>query len=600
MKNTKVLVVEDEKIVAADIKNTLQYLGYTVLGIASSGEEAVSKTRELMPELVLMDIKLKGNMDGIESVEKLRDFSSVPVIYLTAYADESTLDRAKITEPFGYILKPFDERELHITIEMALYKHKMECKLKESEKLFRTMADSAPVMIWMAGIDGQCTYFNRPWLDFTGSTFEREKTSIWSELIHPEDVKKAMEIYNTSFDEKKDFRREYRIRRSDGQYRWVLDTGIPRFTEKGDFTGYIGSSIDITDRKEAEKELVRLASGMEQVGESVIITDTKGVIQYVNSAFENLNGYKRDEVKGEKLSLLKNDKHNEDFYEKIRTELQAGRVWSGRLTNKRKDGSFYEAEGTISPVRGKKGEIINYVSVMSDITEKIKMEKHLRQAQKMDSIGTLAGGIAHDFNNVLAAITGYTQICQLSISPDNKLYKNLEKILKASRRAGDLVKQILTFSRENEEEYSPVSIVSILKEAILFLRATVPASIKISHNINGTSHRIMGNATQIHQVLMNLCTNAYHAIGDDSGLIELEISEVVVEREDSSRFPELSPGPHLKLSVRDTGCGITPEIADRIFDPFFTTKEKGRGTGMGLSVVHGIIKSHGGAIFCLQ
>jgi two-component system, cell cycle sensor histidine kinase and response regulator CckA len=239
-----------------------------------------------------------------------------------------------------------------------------------------------------------------------------------------------------------------------------------------------------------------------------------------------------------------------------------------------------------------------------DITERkraeearILLEKQLNQAQKMEAMGLLAGGIAHDFNNILSAIIGYSELATTHVTPNTRLERNLGEVLKASMRAKELVQQILTLTRQGEQQLEPLELGPVVKEALRFLRASLPTTIKIRQEISAGSHLVSSNATQIHQVLMNLCTNAAHSMREKGGVIEIHLADVDLSRGgDVLRMPDLKPGPYLKLSVRDTGCGIDPSVMERIFDPYFTTKAPGEGTGLGLAVVQGIIKSQGGCV----
>jgi len=228
--------------------------------------------------------------------------------------------------------------------------------------------------------------------------------------------------------------------------------------------------------------------------------------------------------------------------------------------------------------------------------EKKNLEYQLQQAQKMEAIGTLAGGIAHDFNNILSVIIGYTELILMNARVDSEVRQNLKEIFSASKRARDMVKQILAFSRQNKQERKPIQVAHIVKEALKMLRASLPATISIQQKIEKNTGIIEADPTQIHQVLMNLCTNAAHAIDEKDGELEIRLANVDLKRNAAANIPDLYPGPFLKLSVRDTGDGIAPEALPQIFNPYFTTKEKGEGTGLGLAVVQGIIKSLNGAI----
>ncbi|HEY4744082.1 MAG TPA: response regulator [Desulfuromonadaceae bacterium] len=355
---------------------------------------------------------------------------------------------------------------------------------------------------------------------------------------------------------------------------------------------------EIIERKQAEEERARLATAIEQAAESIFITDANWFIYYVNPAFEHMNGYSRSEVIGHHTRFLKTDKHDRAFYMTILKTLKRGEVWSGRLTNRRKDGTFYEAEVTASPIRDKNGAIINYVSIHRDITNEIKLERELRQAQKMEAIGTLAAGIAHDFNNILTAILGFTQMALNKMSADNPICRDLERVLESSGRAAELVRQILTFSRQSELERKPVHVSQVVDEVLKLLRSSIPATIEIcqDNTLPRTQDKILADATQIHQVLMNLGTNAAHAMRNHGGILSVSLSGIEADADLVSRYPDLSPGPYVRLAVNDTGHGMAAAVMERIFDPYFTTKEIGEGTGMGLAVVQGIIKNHGGAI----
>ena len=230
-----------------------------------------------------------------------------------------------------------------------------------------------------------------------------------------------------------------------------------------------------------------------------------------------------------------------------------------------------------------------------ELVKRKETEAQLIQAQKMEAIGTLAGGIAHDFNNILSSIMGYTELALYEIEDETELHEYLQEVLVAGGRAKDLVQQILTFSRRTEKVMRPVQLVPILEEVFKLLRASLPATIEMKQNISSNSV-VLADPTQIHQLIMNLCTNAAQAMEKEGGTLEVSMGEEQLEKGITDQHTDIQPGAYMKLSVSDTGCGMTPDVMERIFDPFFTTKEKGKGTGIGLSAVHGIVKSHGGVI----
>ena len=339
-----------------------------------------------------------------------------------------------------------------------------------------------------------------------------------------------------------------------------------------------------------------LAAAIDQVADAIMITSVDGILQYVNASFETITGYSRWEVIGQSLKILKSGQHSDEFYQKIWDTIRKGEVWSGRIINRRKDGTLCEEDTTISPLRDESHEIIHYVAVKRDVTHEVQLEKQLQQAQKMEAIGTLAGGIAHDFNNILTGIMGYVELAQLDAHKNDAVLQKLDKVLIASQRAKDLVMQILAFSRQNGLERKPIQISLVIREVLELLQATLPATIKIRQNIGTETHYILADPSQIHQLLLNLCTNAAHAMEASGGTLEVGTRAILLDDDNIHEFPELIPGCYLEMTVTDTGHGMNCSTLERLFDPFFTTKNPTKGTGMGLAVVHGIIQRHKGAI----
>ncbi|MGD0486434.1 MAG: PAS domain S-box protein [Syntrophorhabdales bacterium] len=353
--------------------------------------------------------------------------------------------------------------------------------------------------------------------------------------------------------------------------------------------------VEIRGHKEAEEGRTRLATAIEEGGDCVIITDSRGVVQYVNPAFEKASLYSREEITGRRFDVLRGGGEEDAFWEDMWHVLEAGNVWTGRLVNRKKDGSSYEVERTVSPIRDKAGAITNYVAVERDMTGQAGLDAELRQAQKMQAIGTLAGGIAHDFNNILAAMIGFTELALDDLEEDSRATMHLEHVRTAGYRGRDLVKQILTFSRQGEQEKKPVQVVPIVREVLKLMRALLPSTVDIRPRVETEEGIILADPVQIHQLLINLCTNAGQAMKGGKGVLEVRVSDFILSDPADAPYPDMELGPYLKLSVSDTGAGIDDLIKDRIFEPFFTTRESGA-AGMGLSVVYGIVKSHQGAI----
>ncbi len=364
-----------------------------------------------------------------------------------------------------------------------------------------------------------------------------------------------------------------------------------------DTLGSVADEIALgIERKRAEKELARLAKAVEHAAETILITDVEGVINYVNPAFERITGYSRDEAIGKNPSFLKSGVHDNSFYKNMWGTITKGQVWSGRVTNRRKSGEQYKEESTISPITDHSGAVVGYVAVKKDVTEELKMERQAQQSQKMEAIGTLAGGIAHDFNNILTAIIGYAEMTAEGFPANSETRENLNEILHAGNRAKELVKQILAFSRQNDKTLKPLYPHLIVKESLRLLRATVPSTIEIIEDTDKSSGAILADATQLSQVIMNLCTNAEYVMRKTGGVLTISLKPVKVNAKLASAHNGLQEGSYVRLTVGDTGSGMDRKTLERIFEPFFTTKSQGEGTGMGLSAVHGIVASYGGAI----
>ncbi len=351
-------------------------------------------------------------------------------------------------------------------------------------------------------------------------------------------------------------------------------------------------------RNDAELELLRAA--IEQAGETIVITDTNGTIQYVNPAFTKITGYDKAEVIGKTTRILKSGQQDRAFYATLWNTITQGETFKARMVNKRKDGSFFTEDITISPVCNAAGSIVNYVAVKRDVTEHIRLEASYQHAQKLEAIGTLAGGIAHDFNNILTGILGYTELAAEEVGEQSKAGKDLQQVYVSASRAVDLVKQILTISRQVEKQKQPVRIQNIIKEVLKLLRPSITTSIEIKSTVDPECPTIMADATEMYQVIMNLCTNAYHAMRDTqsaSHVLEIQLAPVPVDENKALILGHnIAPGRFVKLSISDTGCGMNAEVMNKIFDPYFTTKKLGEGTGLGLALVNSIITRAGGAI----
>lgn len=338
-----------------------------------------------------------------------------------------------------------------------------------------------------------------------------------------------------------------------------------------------------------------LTKAMEQAAESVIITDTAGDIVYVNPAFEKTSGYLAEEVLGQNTKILGSNRHDSGFYQKLWESISTGQVWQGRLSNKKKDGSVYIAEVTISPVRNEQGVVVNFVSLQHDVTREIQLEEQYHQAQKMEAIGQLTAGVAHDFNNLLTAINGFASLLYFNLSPNSSEAEMLEKILNSGERAAELVRQLLAFSRKQVIQVQPLDLNTNVSTMHKILRRIIGEDIQLQLDLDPHLNWIEADPTQIEQVIMNLAINARDAM-PYGGTLVISTANVQIDSRHPAQNPQIRPGAYVRLALADTGIGMSDDVKQRIFEPFFTTKEVGKGTGLGLSTVFGIVKQNNGHI----
>lgn len=773
MNKSKILIVEDSPIVAEDIRNKLEFLNYEVTAVVTTGEEALKAADIQRPDIALMDIRLGEGMDGIDTAYALNRQRDIPIIYLTAFADEDTLERAKKTKPYGYIVKPFVDKELQSTIEVAVYKQRADRQVKESQQWLETTLNSIGDGVIATDMDGRVTFINPVAESLTGWSKE-EATGKPLETVFNiinENSRKPCENPVVKVIETGQIiglANHTLLVARDGREIPIKDSGAPiRLNGVENLGVVLVFQDDTKDRKSQEivrrqnqifKALNRLFSGAvncrtyAEVAELCLsLAEEVTGCQYGSVAMVNDNGrfdtlalsdpgweqcrmaeldpscIQDMEIRGIWRAALNSDhgliindpcnhpqsigmpeghpplnsflgmpfRHKnfngmigiankeggfkewdrelmEDFAlafselinskrseaalreseERFRSLIEAspqivfleqdGKFIYGnpagiRFLGKTDAYDFFDmdvhkavapefrstlknllqnlAEGKVNPpievkMINRDGDSVWILSssvsvklngkgttiiVGQDITEKKRLENQLLQAHKMEAIGTLAGGIAHDFNNVLSSIIGFTELALDDANLSPHLEENLQEVYKAGKRAKDLVWRILAFARQSEENPKPIQVDTIALEVLKFLRSSIPTSIDIEQAISSDS-LIMGNPTQVHQIIMNLCTNAAHAMEDRGGVLKVSLKDTRCDKDSELIELDLKPGDYIEIKVSDTGVGIPADIINSVFDPYFTTKDVGEGTGMGLAVVHGIVESCGGKI----
>ena len=459
--------------------------------------------------------------------------------------------------------------------------------LRASEARYRSYVEKSPVAIMVADHQGRYIDGNPAAQQLLGFTLDemlnRPLFDFVAESDHPLAAANFRDVSRLG-----SAACEIRMKHKDGHLLWVLVLASRMSEDR-----LLGYCIDVTARRKAE-ELVRLQGAvMQAAANAIVITDPNGRIEWVNTAFTTMTGYSAGETIGQNpRDIIKSGRQSPPFYLQLWSCIRSGKVWRGEITNRRKDGSLYTEDMTITPIRDEQGEITHFVAIKQDISERKALEAQLLRTQRLESLGRLASGIAHDLNNILAPVLMAPSVVR-EISQDPEVGALMDSIEKSAQRGAAIVRQLLTFGRGQEAQRSPLLLRSLVSEMIKLMRETFPRNIEIQQDIPDQVLTIEGDPTQLHQLLMNLCVNARDAM-PDGGCLSIRLKEVVVPESKAAMYAWITPGPHALLTVTDTGTGIAPEHLDKIFDPFFTTKPTGEGTGLGLPTALGVVRNHRG------
>jgi PAS domain S-box-containing protein len=557
-----------------------------------------------------MDIRLQGEMDGITAAAEIRERLRLPVIYLTAFSEEQTLQRAKVTEPFGYIIKPFEDREIQSAIEMALYKHQAEQRLRESERRYITTLKSIGDGVIATDERGRVTFMNPVAERLSGWTLTEAGGRPLPEIfrIMNEQTRQTVEdpvarvlregitvgLANHSL-----------LISRDGREIPIDDCAAPIRDDQGGLTGTVLVFQDVSERRKQEAELrlseARYRSLFEANPHPMWVFDLETLaFLMVNDAAVEQYGYTRDEFAA---MTIKDIRPLEDVPRLLENVARVGEqrwdptdVWQHR----KKDGSLIDVEITshFLDFQGRRARLV----LANDITErrraeeeKTKLQEQLLQAQKMESVARLAGGVAHDFNNMLSAILGHAELAELQLNPAEPIYADLEVIRKAAQRSAELVRQLLAFARKQTVAPQVLDLNDTVAGMLKMLLRLIGEDIELAWLPGAGLWPVNIDPSQIDQILANLCVNARDAIAG-VGKITIETENVLFDEEYCSRYPGFSSGQYVMLGVSDTGTGMSKEVLEHLFEPFFTTKEVGKGTGLGLATVYGIVKQNEGFI----
>lgn len=473
----------------------------------------------------------------------------------------------------------------------VIERKRVEESLRESEARFRAMADTAPVMIWMSDPARLCTFFNKPWLDFTGRMLEQEMGNGWSEGVHPDDLGRCLDVYVTSFDARKDFTMEYRLRRRDGEYCWILDTGVPRFGDDGAFLGYIGSCIDITDRRHAEEKFRR---ALEFLPIAILMVDQQGRIVLANEKTEKLFGYRRDELNGKPATMLVSQLlggSESTPQTTLSSMAQFGAVGAPRdLFARRKDGTEFLIEAGLNTLRFE--DEVALLAVIVDRSERYELYRNrqeLAHVTRVSTMGELAASLAHELNQPLTAIQINAQAGQRFMATDAVDLADVREILKDivqdNDRAIQVIRRIRALVKKGEREIASFDPATVIRDVVLLLHSdAILRGVCVSLDIDANLPTVRGDKVQLQQVTLNLLLNAFDAM--ESRPASDRVVAVFITLE--------SPGT-VRVAVRDRGPGLSSNQLAMIFKPFFTSKREG--LGLGLSISRSIVEMHGGRLW---
>ena len=634
----KILVLEDSAQDLELISEQLSDAGFTLKMSWVETEAAfISALRENQYDIILSDFTLPG-FDAFGALRVSKEVCpEVPFICVSGSIGEETAIELLKLGAVDYVLKDRPER-LPFAVKRAIeearekkLRRKAQEELLFNYALLRIAGSTAKLGGWSVDLDTNIA----TWSEVVADIHEMPHgyapgLTEGIGFYAPEWQDRITRLFADCAERGTPYDEEMEIITRTGRRVWVRTTGEAVKNDEGEVLKVQGSFQDITERKQRihalqeanrelqasqratlniledlkaeiktrtarEAELQKVTLAIEQAGETILITDPAGKIQYVNPAFETVSGYTPEEAVGKTSAILKSDQQNEALYQNLWETITSGRVWKGRLVNRRKDGRLYTEAATISPVFDAAGKIINYVGVKRDITAQLELTAQYQQAQKMESVGRLAGGVAHDYNNMLSVIMGYTEMALDKVDTSNPLHEDLREVLNAARRSTDITRQLLAFARKQTIEPVVLDLNTTVDGMLKMLRRLIGEDISLAWLPAFEVWPVKFDPSQLDQVLANLCVNARDAI-HGVGKVTIETANVSFDEAYCTMHSDFTPGAFVMLAVSDSGCGMDKKILDQIFEPFFTTKGIGKGTGLGLATVYGIVKQNHGFI----
>ncbi len=595
----RVLHLEDNPADRRMVQSLLDQEGIRceVKPVESRADFLVALEREKF-DVILSDYELPA-FDGLSALALARDrCPDTPFIFVSGIMGEEQAIESLKAGATDYVLKhrlqrlaPAMRRALR-ELEDRMRRRQAEKNLRETEDLFRQITDNVADLVAILDLQGRRLYNSPSYRKLFGNVGGMPGTDSFIE-IHPADRERVKRIFDETISTGVGQRCEFRFVLRDGSIRHIESQGSVIRDAAGKISNVLVVSRDITGRRTAEEQLREQAALLDKAQDAIAVCDLDYHISYWNKGAERVYGWNAEEVTGRDINELLHP-HDSPALHQARHQVMEKGEWMGEFRHCTKPGQDITVQSRWTLVRDHDAKPKSVLIISTDITEKKISEAQFLRAQRMESLGTLAGGIAHDLNNMLAPILMASQLLRMKVS-DVDSVKYLDTLEASTQRGASLVKQVLSFARGAEGERTELQLRSLIKEVQKILIETFARSIQIQAYMPQDLWQVLGDATQLHQVLMNLCVNARDAM-PTGGLLEIAAENILIEPSAVRQHPVERPGAYVVLTVSDTGTGIPQHILDRIFDPFFTTKEPGKGSGIGLTTVQTILKSHGGNI----
>lgn len=589
MEKKKIFIVEDESIVSLEIQSRVKHLGYSVSGTAAYGDEAIRKVIDLKPDLILMDIRIKGELDGIETAAEIKKIYEVPIIFLTAYADPVTIQRAKITDPFGYIIKPFEERELHISIEIALYKDHTQKLIREKDKWLTTILRSVGDAVIATDTSGKIKFINNVAERLTGFTKEeainKELCSIFkirSEATKEYVTNPVQKVMQTG--DIVGLANHTELISKNGTIYPIADSGSPIRDEHGNITGVVVVFQDLSYYKKTEELINIQTTALNSAYNGIVITDAAGKIIYVNDSMFRITGYAREDLMHKNVNIFKSNLHPEEFFIEMWKTISSGQTWKGEIQNRRKNGDPYYEDMSVTPLKNEHGEIVNYISVKEDISDRKKSEieiiKAKDEAQRSDRLKSeFLAQMSHEIRTPINIISNFMQIYEdeLQEKLSSELKKSISAVKTESHRIISTIDSIVNMAQLKAGTFTPKlqklnlyeDVIKQYLEQWIQLAEDKKVELLISGELENVF--IQGDAYSLSQAINHIIDNAFKYT--EKGKVQLDCKTEI---------------ENVIITISDTGTGISPDYLPLIFEPFsqeyqgYNRKYEGNGLGMAL------------------